>query len=48
MLSTIKFGNPERIPVTIHETEHAIKIAGTTYRDFATDPEVQYDSDKVG
>jgi len=40
LLATIRFHNPERIPVTMLETEHAIKIAGTTYRKFASDPQV--------
>lgn len=40
LLATIRFQSPERIPVTMLETEHAIKIAGTTYQKFASDPHV--------
>ncbi|WP_455368134.1 uroporphyrinogen decarboxylase family protein [[Eubacterium] cellulosolvens] len=40
IIATIHFENPKRIPVTMLETEHAIKLSGTTYREFATKPEV--------
>ena len=40
LLATIRFQNPERIAVTMLETEHAIKIAGTTYQKFASDSQV--------
>jgi uroporphyrinogen decarboxylase len=40
ILTAIKLETPEWLPVTMLETEHAIKIANTTYRKFASDPEV--------
>jgi uroporphyrinogen decarboxylase len=40
ILAIINHKNPDRIPITMLETEHAIKIANVSYQKFATDPEI--------
>ncbi|MEM2901392.1 MAG: uroporphyrinogen decarboxylase family protein [Candidatus Bathyarchaeia archaeon] len=40
MLTAVKLEEPERVPVATLEQEHAVKLAGVKYWEYATDPKI--------